>query len=349
MMASRHVNNCVRICMCDMTDPYTCHDSHDSFICVPWLIRMWAMTHSYVCNESFLRVAWLSHVCAMTHSYVCHDSFICVTRLIHVCDMTHWFIRVIWVNSPRAMTSNHQQIHSYVSLEQFAACRWKHTDSYMWYESILSTNHNFASSPDSFMCVSRTICFSSLKTHWFIHVIWVYSPRTITSDHQLVCFQRRAANCSGDTYEWVLSHMSHGTHIRVWVSLVTYTRMSESCQTHSVWVSLTRLTHTRMCVPWLVICVTRLTHTRMCDETHSYAYVCTMTRHMCDETHSYAYVWRDSLIRVCVYHDSFICVTRLTHTHMNECRHTYEWVMAHTWMSHGTHMSESWQIVRATD
>jgi len=28
-------------------------------------------------------------------------------------------------------------------------------------------------------------------------------------------------------------------------------------------------------------------------------------------------------------------------THMNESCHTYEWVMAHIWMSHGTHMNES--------
>jgi len=28
-------------------------------------------------------------------------------------------------------------------------------------------------------------------------------------------------------------------------------------------------------------------------------------------------------------------------THMNESRHTYEWVMSHIWMSHVTHMNES--------
>jgi len=28
-------------------------------------------------------------------------------------------------------------------------------------------------------------------------------------------------------------------------------------------------------------------------------------------------------------------------THMNESRHTHEWVMSHTWMSHVTHMNES--------
>ena len=29
-------------------------------------------------------------------------------------------------------------------------------------------------------------------------------------------------------------------------------------------------------------------------------------------------------------------------SHMNESWHTYEWVMAHIWMSHGTHMNETW-------
>jgi len=33
---------------------------------------------SYVCHDSFMCVPWLIHMCAITHSYVCHDSFICV-------------------------------------------------------------------------------------------------------------------------------------------------------------------------------------------------------------------------------------------------------------------------------
>jgi len=45
---------------------------HDSFMSVKWLIHMYDMTHSYMCD--------------MTHSYVWHDSFICVTKLI---CMTH--------------------------------------------------------------------------------------------------------------------------------------------------------------------------------------------------------------------------------------------------------------------
>jgi len=71
---------------------------HDSFICVPWLIRFCAMTHSYVWHDSFVRVPWhqakakrvlqdlagrkfyaaprLIYTRAMTYSYVCHDSFV---------------------------------------------------------------------------------------------------------------------------------------------------------------------------------------------------------------------------------------------------------------------------------
>jgi len=45
--------------------------SHDSFICVPWLIHMCAMTHSYVCQDPFICAPWLIHMCAMalTHTY----------------------------------------------------------------------------------------------------------------------------------------------------------------------------------------------------------------------------------------------------------------------------------------
>jgi len=72
--------------MCAMNCSYLCHDS---FICVPWLVRMCAMTHSYVCQDSFTCMPWLIHLCAMTHSYVCHGSFICVPWLIHLCTMAH--------------------------------------------------------------------------------------------------------------------------------------------------------------------------------------------------------------------------------------------------------------------
>jgi len=71
-----------------------CHD--DSLICVPWLIHMCAMTHSYVCHNSCIPVPWLIHVCDMTHSCVWLDSFMCATWLIHVCDMSQGY--VTWMN-----------------------------------------------------------------------------------------------------------------------------------------------------------------------------------------------------------------------------------------------------------
>jgi len=83
---------------------------HDSFICVPWLIRMCGMTHSYVCHDSLVRVPWqqakakcvlqdlagrkfcaaprLIYTRAMTYSYVRHDSFVRVPWLIRTCAMT---------------------------------------------------------------------------------------------------------------------------------------------------------------------------------------------------------------------------------------------------------------------
>ena len=39
------------------------------------------MTHSYVCHDSFLCVPWLIPMCAMTHSCVCH---------VHIYNMTYF-------------------------------------------------------------------------------------------------------------------------------------------------------------------------------------------------------------------------------------------------------------------
>jgi len=73
-------------------------DLYDWVICVPWLIHLCAMTHSFVCYNSFICLPWLIQLCAMTdshfgwamtHLYLWHDSFICVTWLMHMCAMTH--------------------------------------------------------------------------------------------------------------------------------------------------------------------------------------------------------------------------------------------------------------------
>jgi len=82
--------------------------SRDSFMCVPWLIHVCAMTHSCVWHDSLacmighiqmrdmnylytrhiMHVPWLIHACAMTHSCVWHDSFICMIGHIQMRDMT---------------------------------------------------------------------------------------------------------------------------------------------------------------------------------------------------------------------------------------------------------------------
>ena len=110
------------------------------------------------------------------------------------------------------------------------------------------------------------------------------------------------------------------------------------------------------------ICVTWLIHT--CEVTHSYvwrdSFICvTWLIHMCDMTHSC--VWCDSSISVTTlphtsdmtrsfaWHD-FTCVTWLmcwrTHVwvvvHMNESRHTYEW------MSHATLCTNELYVARVT-
>ena len=116
----------------------------------------------------------------------------------------------------------------------------------------------------------------------------------------------------------------------------------------------------------------------LCDMTHSYA---TWLIHICDMTHSY--MWHDSVIyntthlsttvtRPCVgtWHDSSVrdmtplsmwhdsLMRDMTHlanvTATQPCSTMYEWVMSHTWMSHGTyewvmsHMNESCQISTKT-
>jgi len=63
-----------------VTHSYVWQNSH---MCVPYLIHVRAMTHSFV--------PWLINMCAMTHSHVCHNSFMCVTWLIHMCAISHWY------------------------------------------------------------------------------------------------------------------------------------------------------------------------------------------------------------------------------------------------------------------
>ena len=127
---------CVIVHACDtsherhqfMSDSLVClfHMSHDSFMCVTWLIQMCHITHSPVSNDSFKRVTWPTHMCHVTHSYeshasytcvtwMSHDSYICIAWLIHMYHMSHSyashdsFIGVVFFTS-----GNHSQCCKFV-------------------------------------------------------------------------------------------------------------------------------------------------------------------------------------------------------------------------------------------
>jgi len=63
-------------------------------VCVPWLILMCAMTHSYVCHDSMMQAVAVARLQLPWYSYLCHDSFICVSWLIHMCAVTHSYVSV---------------------------------------------------------------------------------------------------------------------------------------------------------------------------------------------------------------------------------------------------------------
>ena len=92
------VSVALRLCSCTLPKKI-----QRANVCVPWLIHMCAMTHSYVCHDSFICVPWLGTQEkreAVTPSK--QDSFIYVTWLIHMWYVTNsdvWhdsFIYVTW-------------------------------------------------------------------------------------------------------------------------------------------------------------------------------------------------------------------------------------------------------------
>ena len=137
----------IRVCllfihMCDMTHSYVWHDS---FICVTWLIHMRDMTDRapllQVCIIHKLSVPWLIHRCAMTHLCVCHDSFKCVPWLIHRCDIYYSYM---WHDSQSVIARRH-------------ACN-THMLSRPWLIHMCAMTHSYVCH-DSFTCVP-----------WRIHV-----------------------------------------------------------------------------------------------------------------------------------------------------------------------------------
>ena len=139
---------------------------HDSFICVPWLIRMCAMIHSYVCHGSFTCVTWPINMCDIAHSYVCHGLFISVPGLLHMCAMTHSYVChdsficvTCWMRIIASVcVSRCAMTHSYVCYDSFICVPWL---IYMW--SMTRPYTWQAQSRLSQVCVCR-------RVPWLIHM-----------------------------------------------------------------------------------------------------------------------------------------------------------------------------------
>jgi hypothetical protein len=139
---------------------------HDSFVCVPWLIRMCDVTHSYVWHDSFVCVTWLIRICAMTHSHVWHDSFVCVPWLIRTCAMTHSYVchdsfvcvlerRSLLLIVPRLIFKWHE------------SCMWDMTHQQHTIPSICWW-------PDSFICGTTNSSFSCRNIQGFLVIFLKY-------------------------------------------------------------------------------------------------------------------------------------------------------------------------------
>ena len=159
-------------------------------------------------------------------------------------------------------------------------------------------------------------------------------------------------------YEWLSiddhPHERHGwvTHPYQWhgwpdtfvcdVGLLHVSDMTHACVSDMTHACVWRDSSTS--VPWLI---------HMCAMTHAYVWrdasICApWLMHMCAMTHSDA--WHAIPDPCSLAHSrtrSSAAVVlgarlnestmRMSHgTHMNESWHTYEWVMSHTWMNHGT-------------
>jgi len=184
--------------MCAMIHSYVCHDS---LICVPWLIHMCALTHSYVCHFLFICVPWLIDMCAMTHWYVCHDSFICVPWLIHMCAMTRSyvchdsFICVPWLVHMCAMTHSCvprfcvQYVDSCVCVPGLI-----HTCA-MTHSYVCKTNNFFEMMISSFVPVSYGIWVpaESINLQIFFHKTLNFRGAIMTvAWHEKFCFLEKS-------------------------------------------------------------------------------------------------------------------------------------------------------------
>ena len=112
-----HVNESCPTCERVMSHMWMSHEQDDTFICAPWLLHMWDMTHSYVRYDSFTCAPWFLHICAMTqlHTYSCtYTIWAGRSRqawLICMCAMTHIQVR----HDPFTCAMTHLRTYSCIS------------------------------------------------------------------------------------------------------------------------------------------------------------------------------------------------------------------------------------------
>ena len=329
------------------------HVCHDSSICVPWLIHMCAMTHSYVCNDSSICVPWLIHMCAMTHSHVCHDSFICVPSWgdDHVCVMTlRVTLCVMWLTHDSYMSGWRGDV-------TYSRVTWR---THVWRDSpvcvrvcvtwLLPDTHLSWWKGDIHVCdlthtQSQVMCDLTESSHtcdrvmshvwksWLCQVMCVDSVNRVKSQSQVMC----DLTLSHVWFDRVKSHMTRQSLDRV-KSCVTW--QSQLCVSSHVWLDSASWRRVKSHV-WLdsvKSCVTWLCH--MCDLTLT-----------CDRVKSHM-TWQSRLDRVksCVTwqsqvtHMTWLCVktqSRVTHD-LKESSDTSDRVKSHmTWLCDLTLLTES--------
>jgi len=123
---------------CAMTHAYLWHDPLtcvpwriDSFVCVPWLIRMCAMTHSYVGHDSLICLPWLIRMCDMTRLHVCHDS------------LTHSYA-ILWKGTNNRHVSHNDEllrIWCFVTAPCNGPLMNESCHSYEWVTAYMLTSH----------------------------------------------------------------------------------------------------------------------------------------------------------------------------------------------------------------
>jgi len=187
--------------MCDVTHSYV---SHDSFVCVTWLMHMCDIRLVGIRNMC-LGVTWLVQMCAscVWHDscYMWHDSHICVIWLIHLCDMvaiSDICVCVTWLSHMCDMT------HSWVCHDSRICVTWLNqmcdvTHLRIWHDAFTCVTWVLWGESDSGpVCVLHMI--------WFICVAWLIN----------VCAMGRVAMeklCVCVTW---LMHMCDMIHSYVW-------------------------------------------------------------------------------------------------------------------------------------